>query len=241
MSARCSVDSGVISRPDRLTVLAFLGDPATEQVLRDGWRSGGQRHGCPPRHGAHGDFRDGEIADAGSADRDIAGEDQPLHALGELSDVVEPGVRVLVIGDTDDVDFIRVYRAAADGSLWMLRINRGRAAPWSTRDLVKTDQTAECLDEPCAVWHDYYWVHGVRKFDPIRVLVSRDGIELRREYGHGTTAQVTALTRRPVSPEEASRPRTCSTGERGRPLWRPPRRGPRARGRISWCGAMTPI
>jgi pilus assembly protein CpaE len=38
---------------------------------------------------------------------DISGEDQPLHALGELSDVVEPGVRVLVIGDTDDVDFYR--------------------------------------------------------------------------------------------------------------------------------------
>jgi pilus assembly protein CpaE len=38
---------------------------------------------------------------------DIAGEDQPLHALAELSDVVEPGVRVLVIGDTDDVDFYR--------------------------------------------------------------------------------------------------------------------------------------
>ncbi|OYY03369.1 MAG: hypothetical protein B7Y73_06920, partial [Acidocella sp. 35-58-6] len=30
---------------------------------------------------------------------DISGDDQPLSALGELSDLVEPGVRVLVVGD----------------------------------------------------------------------------------------------------------------------------------------------
>lgn len=102
------VDSGVISRPDRLTVLAFLGDPATEQVLRDGL-------GDLVANGM--DVRRGTVRTAISAMAklptpevlivDIAGEDQPLHALGELSDVVEPGVRVLVIGDTDDVDFYR--------------------------------------------------------------------------------------------------------------------------------------
>jgi pilus assembly protein CpaE len=102
------VDSGVISRPDRLTVLAFLSDPATEQVLRDGL-------GDLVANGM--DVRRGTVRTAISAMAklptpevlivDIAGEDQPLHALGELSDVVEPGVRVLVIGDTDDVDFYR--------------------------------------------------------------------------------------------------------------------------------------
>jgi pilus assembly protein CpaE len=29
-------ESGGVSRPDRLTVIGFLGDPATEQVVRDG-------------------------------------------------------------------------------------------------------------------------------------------------------------------------------------------------------------
>ena len=38
---------------------------------------------------------------------DVSGEDQPLSALGELSDVVEPDVRVLVIGDREDLNFYR--------------------------------------------------------------------------------------------------------------------------------------
>lgn len=38
---------------------------------------------------------------------DIGNEDQPLTALSELSEVVEPDVRVLVIGDRADVDFYR--------------------------------------------------------------------------------------------------------------------------------------
>jgi pilus assembly protein CpaE len=98
----------VLSRPDRLTVLAFLADAATEQVVRDGL-------GDLVANGM--DIRRGSVRTAINAMAklqtpevlivDISGEDQPLHALGELSDVVEPGVRVLVIGDTDDVDFYR--------------------------------------------------------------------------------------------------------------------------------------
>src|ERR1019366_4795004 len=38
---------------------------------------------------------------------DVSGEDQPLSALSELSDVVEPDVRVLVIGDREDLNFYR--------------------------------------------------------------------------------------------------------------------------------------
>jgi pilus assembly protein CpaE len=103
-----SSENGLLSRPDRLTVLAFLGDAATEQVLRDGL-------GDLVANGM--DIRRGTVRTAIAAMAklqtpevlivDIAGEEQPLHALGELSDVVEPGVRVLVIGDTDDVDFYR--------------------------------------------------------------------------------------------------------------------------------------
>jgi pilus assembly protein CpaE len=97
-----------IARPDRLTVLAFLADAQTEQVLRDGL-------GDIVANGM--DLRRGTVRIAIQAMAklptpevliiDISGEDQPLSALGELSDVVEPGVRVLVIGDTDDVDFYR--------------------------------------------------------------------------------------------------------------------------------------
>ena len=38
---------------------------------------------------------------------DISGEDQPLTALAQLADVVEPDVCVLVIGELDSVDFYR--------------------------------------------------------------------------------------------------------------------------------------
>jgi pilus assembly protein CpaE len=107
-NARPAADGRVLSRPDRLTVLAFLSDAATEQVVRDGL-------GDLVANGM--DIRRGSVRTAINAMAklqtpevlivDISGEDQPLHALGELSDVVEPGVRVLVIGHTDDVDFYR--------------------------------------------------------------------------------------------------------------------------------------
>jgi pilus assembly protein CpaE len=38
---------------------------------------------------------------------DIGGEERPLSALAELSEVVEPDVQVLVIGDSHDLDFYR--------------------------------------------------------------------------------------------------------------------------------------
>lgn len=38
---------------------------------------------------------------------DISGEDQPISALIALSEVVEPDVRVLVIGDRQDVNLYR--------------------------------------------------------------------------------------------------------------------------------------
>ena len=101
-------EGGMTGRPDRLTVLAFVGDPASEQVLRDSLSeasTGGM------------DIRRGTVRTAIAAMAklptpevlivDIAGEEQPLQALGELSDVVEPGVRVLVVGDSAEVDFYR--------------------------------------------------------------------------------------------------------------------------------------
>ncbi|OYV44523.1 MAG: hypothetical protein B7Z75_02595 [Acidocella sp. 20-57-95] len=91
-----------------MTVLAFITDAQTEQVLRDGL-------GDIAANGM--DLRRGTVRSAIQAMAklqtpevliiDISGDDQPLNALGELSDVVEPGVRVLVVGDIDDVNFYR--------------------------------------------------------------------------------------------------------------------------------------
>jgi pilus assembly protein CpaE len=38
---------------------------------------------------------------------DISGEEQPLNALDDLAQTVEPGVILLVLGDTDDIGFYR--------------------------------------------------------------------------------------------------------------------------------------
>ena len=97
-----------LHRPDRLSVLAFLADAATEQVVREGLSTIAV-HGMEIRRGT---VRGAIAAMARLATPevlivDISNDEQPLQALAELSDVVEPSVRVLAIGDTDDVDFYR--------------------------------------------------------------------------------------------------------------------------------------
>ncbi|MDE8342281.1 MAG: histidine kinase [Acidocella sp.] len=88
--------------------MAFVTDAQTETVLRDGLgdilasgmviRRGSVRSAIQ----AMAKLPTPEVLII-----DISGDDQPLSALGELSDVVEPGVRVLVVGETDDVNFYR--------------------------------------------------------------------------------------------------------------------------------------
>ena len=88
-------DVGQIERQD---VLAFITDAATETVLRDGLAD---LLPLPM------DTRRGGVRAAGAAlERvpsprvlivDVSGEEQPLTALGKLSEVVEPHVVVLVI------------------------------------------------------------------------------------------------------------------------------------------------
>jgi pilus assembly protein CpaE len=97
-----------LSRPNRLSVLAFVADPQTEQVLRGGLGKAVENSL---------EIRRGNIRTAITAMTkgqtpevliiDISGEKSPMQALGELADVVEPGVRMFVIGDIDDVDFYR--------------------------------------------------------------------------------------------------------------------------------------
>jgi pilus assembly protein CpaE len=95
----------------RVGVLAFATDAETESVLRDGLAAE-----------ADVEVRRGEIADVtralqrGAAPQvlivDISGVAQPLTALGELSQLVEPDTRVLAIGDRED---LALYRSLTRG------------------------------------------------------------------------------------------------------------------------------
>jgi pilus assembly protein CpaE len=97
------------ARLDRPRLMAFVADPATEDALREGLAN------VVPE-GL--DIRRGGIKAATAALRkvvtpqvlivDVGGEEHPLTALGNLSEVVEPYVRVLVVGDSRDVDFYRL-------------------------------------------------------------------------------------------------------------------------------------
>ena len=93
---------------DRTRFKAFVRDKATESILRE----------------ALGDLARDETAirraDLATTRRalqrdaapnvlilDVSGEDDPLRVLDDLAQFVEPGVRVLVIGDTQDMEFYR--------------------------------------------------------------------------------------------------------------------------------------
>jgi len=95
-------------RVDRPTLLGFVTDAASEATLREGFA-----------HALHVavDIRRGNIRQAiaalnhGQAPAtlviDLSGEAQPLAALEDLSQFVEPDATVLVIGDRQDMDFYR--------------------------------------------------------------------------------------------------------------------------------------
>ncbi|HLB98859.1 MAG TPA: pilus assembly protein, partial [Acetobacteraceae bacterium] len=95
-------------RLDRSRIIAFVGNQETEAALREGLLEA-----VPQGF----EIRRGTVRVAIAALQkmptphtlivDVSGEDQPLSALGGLSSVVEPDVRVLVIGDRDDLNFYR--------------------------------------------------------------------------------------------------------------------------------------
>jgi pilus assembly protein CpaE len=96
------------NRPGRLPLLCFASDAETEAALRQGLAEVG---------GGAGEFRRGDITAAIAALRtmptpttlviDISGHPQPFAVLEDLSQVVEPGARVLVVGDRTDLGFYR--------------------------------------------------------------------------------------------------------------------------------------
>jgi pilus assembly protein CpaE len=94
-------------RPDRAHCLAYVNDSATEAALQEGMAE---------MQGALEVNRGGIKAAIAAMQRlntprvlivDIGGEESPLAALEALSDVVEPHVCVLVVGDLKGLDFYR--------------------------------------------------------------------------------------------------------------------------------------
>lgn len=95
-------------RPDRASLIAFITDGRSEEALRDGLTEASAEDL---------DVRRGGVRAAIAALQkhhtprvlivDVSGEEQPLTALGDLSNVVEPDVCVLVVGDINHVDFYR--------------------------------------------------------------------------------------------------------------------------------------
>ena len=95
-------------RHDRPAFLGFVGDQASEATLREGLAES-----------APGgiDLRRATVRQAIASLQklttplvllvDVSGEEQPLAALADLSEVVEPDVRVLVLGDRQEVNFYR--------------------------------------------------------------------------------------------------------------------------------------
>lgn len=96
------------ARPDRPPIIAFVADAESEAALREGLLEA-----VPDGI----DLRRGNVRAACAALAktstprilvvDVSGEEQPISALDDLSRVVEPDVRVLVIGERQDVNFYR--------------------------------------------------------------------------------------------------------------------------------------
>lgn len=107
-SAEAAPAQRMPTRHHRPTLVAFVTDGASERALKDGLVDA--ITGTP-------DIRRGGVRNAIAAMEhavtpsvlivDITGEDQPLTALAQLATVVEPDACVLVIGETDGVDFYR--------------------------------------------------------------------------------------------------------------------------------------
>lgn len=108
MPSEAEVASLPLSRAERKRIVCFATDAETEAALRDGFSDPTQE--VP-------DVRRGDVAAAIAAMRkmptphvllvDVSGHPQPLAALDDLSQVVEPDVRVMVIGDRQDLGFYR--------------------------------------------------------------------------------------------------------------------------------------
>jgi pilus assembly protein CpaE len=95
-------------RPERRPLLCFVADAETEQALRSGLSEFGRLQIEFHRAGIEGAITALRgIPTPWTLVVDVAAHPQPLAALEDLSQVVEPDVRVLVVGDRQDVGFYR--------------------------------------------------------------------------------------------------------------------------------------
>lgn len=106
--AQAPAQPAALGRSGRTQVLAFVVDAETEAVLRLGLLAAAQEDIIVQR----GDSRSAIAAMSKMPTPrvlvvDISGDEQPMSTLTALSEVVEPDVRVLVIGDRQDVDLYR--------------------------------------------------------------------------------------------------------------------------------------
>jgi pilus assembly protein CpaE len=95
-------------RSDRATLLGFVNDAQTEATLREGLA--GTLKAAPELRRANIHKAILALQRGASASTlvvDVSGEEQPLAALADLAQVVEPNVTVLVVGDRQDLDFYR--------------------------------------------------------------------------------------------------------------------------------------
>jgi pilus assembly protein CpaE len=101
------------ARPNRPDLVAFVADAETENVLRDGLSDAAPRgiefHRANIR-GAIATLREHPTPRVLIVD--VSGEERPLTAMDSLSEVVEPDVHVLLVGEFNDVNF---YRHATRG------------------------------------------------------------------------------------------------------------------------------
>jgi pilus assembly protein CpaE len=93
---------------DRALVMAYVTDASVENVLRDALSDATPEPIEINRGGIRAAITAlSKVATPRSLIVDVSGEDEPLNALSALSQVVEPDVQLLVIGEIQDVDFYR--------------------------------------------------------------------------------------------------------------------------------------
>jgi len=95
-------------RSGRVQVLAFVTDADSEAVLRLGLLAAAPEDIIVHRGGSRTAIAAmGKMPTPRVLVVDVSGDEQPMSALSALSEVVEPDVRVLVIGDQQDVNLYR--------------------------------------------------------------------------------------------------------------------------------------
>ena len=93
---------------DRAMLIAFITDAASEVTLRDGLSDATPHSFAIMRGGIRAAITAMQkTATPRSLIVDVSGEQEPLSALFDLSQVVEPDVHVLVVGEITSLDFYR--------------------------------------------------------------------------------------------------------------------------------------